>query len=289
MKLLASLICYKRSARTAQSHLYTMDRYMQDLSRCNDIVNAVSNNCKRLAKCVDGSVVLTTHESKDMNSDVNVCRKILEEEAVHGEDQTVPRALNGNFEKDLLAGVFDKCGPWAVKSNERAEIAMCRAVLPGLNTIRKKLWQMARENCDDTLNSEEISIFFDHYVCTNELCLRGAFRGNDIDTLPCLNVSHPEWFYFPDDSGYFNNAVSYIKLFLASPCSKRCFLCDTFFRLTEQQDAVDLYGLPEQFRLNDIICSMYGRYEVNGRLCKLKISPSGKTDFIATWDNKVYY
>jgi hypothetical protein len=260
-----------------------MDETMRDLSRCNDIVNAVSNSCKRLVRCADGCVVVATHEPTDMNSDVTKCLHATREISPT-EDETVPRVFTENFKKDLMTGVFDKCIPWVAKANERSETAMCRAVLPGLSTIRYRLRQMAAENNDDTLTSGDISSFFDDHKCTNELCVRDAFG----TSLPPLNVSHPEWFYFPDDRGYLDKASCYIKHFLAAPCSSRCYLCDTFFRLTEEQDSVDLYGLPEQFRLNDIICSLYGRYEVKGELCGMKIT-SGGTYFVTTWKNRVYY
>lgn len=262
---------------------------MDNLSRCNDIVNALSNNCKRLVKCADDSVVLATYETKNINSDILKCHDVVKSDS----EETLPWVLTDNFRKDLIRGVMDKCGSRAVAaaSVPASETAMCRSVLPGLVTIRSRLRQKAAENNDDTITTEDFKAFFEDHLCNNELCVRDAFAGDK--PLPPLNVSHPEWFYLPEDDlhGYLDRAIAYVINFLASPASERCYLCDIFFKITEEQDAIDLYGLPEQFRINDTICSLYGRYSIpDGKLSGLKIRSSGKDGgFVSTWKNKTFY
>lgn len=253
---------------------------MEDLSRCNDIVNAVSNGCKRLVRCADGSVILTTHEPVSVDKDILDC-----EEAMDVEGRPPPRVFTERFKKDLLDSVLDKCMPGGAPEAGRADAALCRATLPGLVTVRTKLRQKAMEMGSDTLTAADLSSFFGR-VCTNELCVRDTF-GVD---LPPLNVSHPPWFYFPEDEkDYAPRAMAYVKSFLAYPCSSRCVLCDTFFALTEEDEPVDLYGLPEQFKLRNSICCLYGRYEIDaGQLDQLKIVSHG-SHFVANWKGRVHY
>ena len=266
--------------------------HLEDLSRCNDIVNAISNNCKRLVRCVDGSVVLTNQESgRDLNFDADACRASMEGME---EDPSLPRVFTEKFKTDMLAGIYQRCMPngRADEREKRARGALCKASLPGLTALRRTLRRMLAETNDDTLTSEDLVEFFEGHLCGNPMCVKDAFKADKTpDLLPRLNVSHPDWFYFPLDYGYLAKATAYIKLFLKDPCSKRCALCDTFFRITEEDDPVNLYGLPEQFTLNDNICSLYGRYTLNQKrhpLAKLTIKASGGIDFVATWGDEIY-
>lgn len=129
---------------TPINHRAMNSNILRDLSRCNDIVNAVSNKCTRLVECADGSIVLTTHEPKDVNYDAQICQKAVS--ADNMEDQSLPRVFTEKFKGDLMGCVFDKCIPWVAKENERAVVAMCRAVLPRLTTVRSKLRQRDRKS-----------------------------------------------------------------------------------------------------------------------------------------------
>lgn len=147
------IFCYKSTRYLIG--ILTMDSViMQDLSRCNDIVNAVSNKCNRLVECADGSIILTTHEPKDVNYDAQMCQQAVSADSM--EDQTVPRVFTENFKKDLMSGVFDKCVPWVANAKQRAEVAMCRAVLPGLMTVRTRLRQMAAEAKNDKIGRAHV-------------------------------------------------------------------------------------------------------------------------------------
>lgn len=262
---------------------------MEDLSRCNDIVNAISNNCKRLVRCVDGSVVLTNQEiGNDLNADADACRQILQE---FKEDPTMPRVFTNKFKADLLAGVYKKCIPFEDREKRTRE-ALAKASLPGLTALRRTLTRMLAEVNDDTLTSEDLSIFFDKHLCDNPMCVKDEFKEETEDFLPRINVFHPEWFYFPTERGYLSKAVAYIKIFLKDPCSRRCALCNLFFDITEGDEPVDLFGLPEQYTLNDNICSLYGKFTVSKNpspLSKLIIKRSGGIDFIATWGDKIFF
>lgn len=270
------------------------EQHLADLSRCNDIVNAISNNCKRLVRCEDGSVVLTNQEcGTDLNFDADECRTSMEGMT---EDPTLPRVLTEKFKRDILDRVYRECLPQQANEQEkRAREALCKASLPGLTALRRTLRLMLAEMKDDTLTSDDLVNFFEGHLCSNPMCIKDAFRDtseSDCIPLPRLNVSHPEWFYFPVSIGYLAKATAYIKLFLKDPCSKRCALCDTFFRVTEEDTPVNLYGLPEQFTLNINICSLYGRYTFDHKshpLAKLTIKTSGGTDFVVTWGNEIYF
>lgn len=272
-----------------------MEQHLEDLSRCNDIINAISNNCKRLVRCEDGSVVLTNQETgKDLNFDADACRASM---TGMKENPSLPGVFTQKFKSDMMADIYKRCMPGgqirADEERKRAREALCKASLPGLTALRRTLRRMLAEINDDTLTSEDLTTFFERHLCDNPMCVKDAFKDKaDCNALPRLNVSHPDWFYFPTDEGYLGKATAYIKLFLKDPCSKRCALCDLFFRITEEDDPVDLYGLPEQFRLNDNICSLYGRYTINQKqhpLAKLTIKTSGGIDFVVTWGHDIYF
>lgn len=258
---------------------------MQAVSKLNDVVNGLANHCKRLVECADGSIVITNQEAgTDLNTDAERCLESMQESV---EDQTLPRVFTEKFKSDLLAPVYKKCLP-PLSTDKRARDALCCAVLPGLASLRRTLRQQLAEMNDDTVSTDDLKTFFDNHLCDNPLCVKDAFKA-DPKPLPRLNVSHPEWFYFPRAPEYTARAAAYIKLFLKDPCSRRCALCDTFFKITEGQDPVDLYGLPEQFKINDSICSLYGRYTLDQPLAGLKIKTSGGSDFVVTWADKIYY
>lgn len=264
-----------------------MTDHLEDLSKCNDIVNAISNSCKRLVKCHDGSILIVNQDAGcDVNHDAERCAESMQGSI---EDQTLPRVFTEKFKSDLLSAVYKKCVPSTLTS-DRAREALCKSVLPGLTVLRRTIRQRLAELNNDTLTTKNIDCFFDTHLCTNPMCIKDAFKDkNDPNPLPRLNVSHPEWFYFPEDLGYLTKAVAYMKMFLKDPCSRRCALCDIYFKITEGDEEIDLFGLPEQFRLNDSICSLYGKYTLQGPLVKLIIKASGGTDFIVYWGDEIFH
>lgn len=238
----------------------------RDMSKCNDLMNAINNSCKRLTRCEDGSIFPLNQEggvsSEEINSDVYDCMSYFDDQV---EDPTVPWVFTEKFKKDIVDKVYTDAIPSLKTNADDALVAFCRSLIPGLPTVRRTLRQMLAEMNVDALQEGQISAFFD-VQCTNPMCAAKAFVSptEDPDTFPPPNVAHPRWIYDSTScEDYLTKMVLYIKEFVAKPISKRCSACNLFFRLTEGEEPVDLFGLPEKFIVNDSICSLYGMYSIN--------------------------
>lgn len=266
---------------------------LENISRCNDIVNAISNNCKQLVRAADGSVFLLNQEGgtnrEDINRDAEDCEAVMSRDV---EDNTLPWVFTDKFRKDMLMSIYGMAIPGLATnrtSKEDANEAFARSLLPGLVSLKTRIRQLLAESNNDSLSSSALAAFFDDHLCENVMCVRHAV-GDDI---PPLNVSHPDWVYFPDSSKqYLSDMVGYIKLFLNNPVSKRCSLCDTYFKLTDSDSKIDLFGLPEQFKIDKTICSLYSRHRPvdMGNICtSLKIKRVVGEDFMVELGGKIYY
>ena len=238
------------------------DGLMTNLSKCNDIVNAFGNSCKRLVKCEDDTIILLNQEGgvtrKQLNSDLEDCKTKL---SAIREDPMLPWVFTSKFREDIMGQMYRECLPTVSSKDKDLDIELfCKSLLPGLTTLRRTLRQMLAETSNDSLSSEEISKFFG-FTCTHPMCASKVFR--ETADIPPPNVSHPMWLYNTNTPDYIQRTVMYIRDFNKRQVSKRCTACDLYFRLTEGEDAVDLFGLPEQFVVNDSICSLYGMFKID--------------------------
>ncbi|KAK3761557.1 hypothetical protein RRG08_010281 [Elysia crispata] len=281
------------------------DAGLLDLMKCNDVVNAINNSSKRLVRCADDSLAILNQDggdnADDLNHDLDMCRESFRTSA--RSDSTLPKAFTNDFRKELMEGVYAACLSTSARDAEYRDMskkAFCKSLLPGLKSVRDALRQRLAENNVTNLSGEMLATFFEKHVCDNEMCASKAFCGGD-ETIPNPNVSHPDWFYFPEKnpSKYHVDAVTYITAFLADPVSNRCSACDLYFKVTEGDDPVDLFALPENFAVNTHICSLVGMYKLNpevnyltGLLIKtVPSSPSmnAADQFVVYSGDEVYY
>ena len=272
----------------------------RDLAVCNDAVNAISNSCKRLVRCGDGSLLPLNQEGgvtrEDINNDALDCMRYFDQQT---ENPDLPWVFGEKFRKDIMDKVYRECIP-ALKGSahpDDALVSFCRSLLPGLKTLRRTLRQKLAETNNDSLTVETFNAFFD-FQCTNVMCAAKAFVSNDedVENFPPPNVAHPWWVYNPDAPGYLRNIVVYIRSFVKNPLSKRCTACNLYFRLTEGDEPVDLFGLPEQFIVNDSICSLYGMYKIgveSDYFYDLQIarvpSEDNKEDYVVYQGDRTFY
>lgn len=268
---------------------------LDDLSRCNDLTNAINNSCKRLVEARDKSIFILNQEGginrESLNRTATECAEYITPDE-GAEETLLPWVFRDKFISELMSDVFKRAIPAYNRSEtptkEIEMTALGRSVLPGLATIRATIRQMLAETNNDSLSSVNLTTFFDDHLCGNVLCIKDAF-GTD---LPRLNVSHPRWFYFPDDKNYLSNVIVYLRSFIKEPVSHRCSLCDMFFSITQEETPIDLFGLPEQFRINNTICAIYGKFQTDqenmgGLNLSIQKYPDGQ--FVSTIGGTLYY
>ena len=252
-----------------------MNSDLAALSRANDVVNAISNTCKTLVKAHDGNIFLLNQEGglqeRIINHDTVECGLELEK-CKSGDDLPI-YAFSEKFKDDMLNTVYKSVIPnyYEQVNDDCGNLKMALGCIPGLVTIKNRVCALLGEyNLSNQVSSSDLDNFFIKHKCDNPLCASKDFfymikPGSEP---PMLNVSHPDWLYNTphtkdEDHEYVHKFIQYIKLFLSEPVSKKCVLCDIFFTLTESENSVNLFGLPEEFIMNETICKWV--YEENGK------------------------
>ena len=247
------------------------------LCSANDVVNALGNTCKRIVAGAGGEMMPLNLENgvthKELNDDIDDCRERMDEV------EKLPYAFTARFRKDMLDDIY-KSTVQPIQQHPPCE-TFARSLLPGLLTLRSKLERMIAEARLIQPTPQALDSFFDDHKCMSPLCLRSLYK------LPVqLPVSHPAWFYYPpeyESMEYLVKAVKYITAFLKKPFSNQCALCDLYFTLAAEDrgPAMNLAGLPEEFRFNRNICLMYGGWSSdNISQAQLSFKPTTSSDHV---------
>ena len=280
-----------------------MDADLAALSRANDVVNSINNTCKTFVKAQDGNIFILNQEGgleeRVINQDVIECNKALEN-SKSGDDLPI-YIFTEKFKDDMLNTVYKSVIPSYDEIN-KFNLKIGMGCIPGLICIKSIINSLLGEyNLSNQITTNELDTFFNKHKCDNPLCASKDFFTMikaDSET-PMLNVSHPEWIYnLPkqnEECEYVQKFIQYLKFFLNEPVSKKCVLCDIFFTLTESEDAVNLFGLPEEFIINETICNLYGKFSLKQikSVGSLKIvqhkNNLNQEYYIVHLDNKIYY
>ena len=143
-----------------------MDTNMQDISKLNDVVNAISNNCKVLVKCSDDKTVVLLNQEGGINTE-DLSRDAVDAATFtfqnnNKENSQLPRVFTNTFRKDLLDDIYKQSIPLLRKfSDKRAkdDEAYARSMLPGLRTIRRRLRQLLAESNNHSLTESQLTEF----------------------------------------------------------------------------------------------------------------------------------
>lgn len=255
-------------------------KLIDDLTRVNELVSAIDNTTHKLAVCPDGTLLSIMHDGGStpdaLNRDINNCREIYEAEANADESDKPPSVFTARFRKDMMESFYQAASRQAIggtpltnktKADENFIDVFCRSLVPGLPSLRRHLLRLVADRRIASLSQDEIDTFLS-YRCSERMCAsKGLWDGVHVnddlsvdDPIPPPNVKHPHWLYYPEDNQpqYCADAVVYIKEFLHDQSSHQCSACDVDYCILDDRAPIDLFGLPETFRLNQTICAFYG-------------------------------